>query len=99
MFCCLLCLTFIIDVGCSSTVTSSVTSPMQNSPASHATQHAGYNSQGSQLLGSNSGTTHPESLEVNDGATDLQSSELSDDMNDSEQHDQVDDSTSSETQD
>ena len=90
----MLCLTFIIDVGCSSTVTSSVTSPMQNSPASHVTQHAGYSSQGSQLLSLNSGTTYPESLDVNAELT-----VLSDDTNDSDQqHDQVDDTTSSETQ-
>ena len=101
----------IIDAGRSSTVTSSVTSTIQNSPASHATQNAGYNSQGLQLLGLNSGTTHPESLEVNDGTTNseslefddeltnLESSKLSDDTNDSDQqHDQVADSTGSETQ-
>ena len=83
MFSCLLYLTFIIDVGCSSTVTSSVPSPMQNSPGSDAATHGSEpyvlsddSSQGSQPLDLSVHTTHPESQEVNVETTGSESQEV-----------------------
>ena len=82
---CSLYLTFIIDASSSST--SSATSAMQNSPATHVAPHSSDisdRSQGSQLPALRVRTTRPESQEVNAETTGSESQEVNDETTGSE---------------